>query len=309
MPTTRNIQAAFAGKCYPSSAKDILQNFQAALQSAPKAGRKALKAPAYIVPHIDFRVNLDIYAEVYRMLAGRRTFPELFVILGVGHRCPHEFSACSFRFNTPLGAVETDETLLRSLQGDCPFPLSLSPTTFTAEHSLEFVIIWLQAVRDLYFPGKNFQVLPVLMGGLHESLKTGHLPGSESEFYHFGHALKKHLCQKKAVTIASIDGCHVGPRFDHDFDGNLRAQKIVKKWEKKLWACCSSRDKENFFRHASEIRNAFFFDGIGGLSLLLQHFGLKANLTTQDLWYESSDQSFVTFSGGWFDKTAPSGTQ
>jgi MEMO1 family protein len=113
---------------------------------------------------------------------------------------------------------------------------------------------------------------------------------------------------KSTIMLASIDGCHVGPRFDHDFKGDTSVQEVVQTWEKKLWTLARSDKLEFFFQHAAHIENAFYFDGLGVLTLLFQHFELKSVVTTRDLWFQESDQSFVTFSGGWFDNLAPAGT-
>jgi Memo-like protein len=134
------LKAVFAGSCYPRGAPAILEQFDKAIQLVKLHNGKCSKAPAYLVPHIDFRVNLNIYAQIYRMISERAVFPELFVILGVGHQCPHDFSLSAYDFSTPLGKVTSDSERIRKIQKDCPFPIALSPETFRGEHSLEFVI-------------------------------------------------------------------------------------------------------------------------------------------------------------------------
>lgn len=299
-------ESQYQGSSYPESSKKILASFSKLLKGVPESAKARNMDAAnnmLILPHIDFRVNLSIYASTYHMLVNKKNFPELFIILGVGHRCPAEFSACPISFSTPLGQVECDLETWLGWQKKAGFPLGHFPETFRGEHSLEYVVIWLQTIRDLYFPDRQFKILPILMGGLHSFIEDGELPGRDSAFTQFGHALKAVVGQRSAdevCWIASIDGCHVGPRFGHCFGGNEATQCAVRHWEKRLWDTCRSESLDVFFEHLSSIRNMFYFDGVGVLTLLLQHFQIEAKTHACDLWYEQADQSFVTFTGGMF---------
>jgi AmmeMemoRadiSam system protein B len=246
---------------------------------------------------------MELYAKAYAHLLHGKSFPETFYILGVGHQCPHEFSAVPCNYETPLGRLNSDQPLMETIERDCGFDIALSPATYKHEHSLEFVVIWLQALRDLYFPQARFKIVPILMGGLFETVLSGKLPGPNHEITRFGKAVAGNFRQHvkgEAAIIASIDGCHVGPRFDHDFPANATAQKMVRQWEKELWEFCRSDKLDDFILHLHRVENAFYFDGVGVLTLLLRNFALSARRETHELWYEESDQSFVTFSGGYF---------
>ena len=64
-----------------------------------------------------------------------------------------------------MGEILPDRDLFSSLSASCPFPIDQETRGFQGEHSIEFVVIWLQALRDLFFPGRSFTILPILCGG------------------------------------------------------------------------------------------------------------------------------------------------
>lgn len=254
-----------------------------------------------IVPHIDFRVDTAIYGRIYKRLANLENFPETFIILGVGHRCPCEFSSCPLNYETIFGRVETDADLWNTFQGNCSIPLPRFPASFDGEHSIEFVVAWLQAIQRLSGKNHAFKILPMLLNGLHEYVQTETLPQEGSELDRVLKAFQKMLEKldpKKTCIIASIDGCHVGPRFSHPFIANEPVQNAVKTWEATLWSLCRSDRIEDFFRHISSIGNGFYFDGVGVLTLLLKMFHVQAIIEANALWHEDKDQSLVTFAGG-----------
>lgn len=296
-------EAAHAGTCYPGTPKAARDFFRKALETLPtdESGPQSPPEPlAWIVPHIDFRVDLSTYVSVYRHIAQRGSFPETVYILGVGHKCPHDFSLCAGTFRTPLGTVKSNKQAISEITRATGLELARSPGSFSGEHSLEFVVIWLQALRDLYFPGHSFQVVPVLLGGLPEHVIASTPPGPRTGYRRFGRALMESFLARASTSmiIASIDGCHVGPRFDHDFPADQRIQQAVWNWEIRLWQSCASKSLSEYYQQLGEVRNGFYFDGVGVLTLLLQNRPLEPLIFSRKLWYEEHDQSFVTFSAG-----------
>jgi len=295
---THSCPAVFAGQSYPADPGQLLSEFHRLLhrQPVPKASSGFL-----IVPHIDIRVDAEIHARTYARMRGRKKFPSVVYILGVGHQCPHEFSACACTYTTPLGPVLPACPSLQSIQDLCNTPIARSPATFHGEHSIEFAVIWLQALRDLYFPGQEFRIVPVLLGGLFETMRSGRLPDRDHEITRFGAALASVFRDEPdALLLASIDGCHVGPRFGHSFPALPPVQKAVQRWERELWKLCRSDRLADFISHLSAVENGFYFDGTGALTLLLRNFHLTAVRSSHNLWYEEGDHSFVTFSSGYF---------
>lgn len=295
-----HLPAAHAGSAYPEDAATLRALLHGALQAAPPAACPGT-LPMLVAPHIDLRVDTATYAAAYRTLLSRSTFPETIFILGVGHRCPHEFSLAPAAFTTPLGRVAPDPDAIAQITTSLDFETTRGLEGWPGEHSLEFALVWLQALRDLAFPGARFRIVPVLLGGLWPHVLSGRPPGPRTHIHRFGHSLltAARACPNAAI-IASIDGCHVGPRFDHPFSG-AQARGGVQRWEKRLWSLCSSATRGAWFAHIAALRNEAYFDGVGVLDLLLRHDPRHARVLKHHLWFEPQDQSFVTFTAAALD--------
>ena len=296
-PAPTQLQARCAGSCYPADPKEILQTFSKALEKVSPVKKRTHDLRYPIVPHIDFRVNLDLYAQTYALWRDANWFPSRVVILGVGHRCPAELACLPAGYRTPLGKIEADADLFSSLSSTCPF-LDSETRGFQGEHSIEFVVIWLQALRDLFFSGHSFTILPILCGGFQSAVEAGTPPSPNSAETAFARGLAKITQESDTAVVASIDGCHVGPRFHHPFAADKKIRAQVAEWEKKLWTFASSKTLPEFFKHLGANQNAFYFDGVGVLHSLLAGQNLKAKTYPPVQWHEPSDQSIVSFSRG-----------
>lgn len=291
------------GTCYPEEPEAIRAFFSDALDRVP-SGAPALTfdGPEFLIlPHIDFRVNLDLYARTYARLARAAAWPERILIMGVGHRCPHEFSVVPFPMETPLGILPGDLDAYDYWQEGCLFDLALSPESFVGEHSLEFVAVWLEAIRSRHFPRSTSRSLTMLCGGLWDHLMRGEPPGHDDPVTMLGERMAEWIdefSRQPLLVIVSIDGCHVGPRFQHGFPAHPPARRAVAGWEAQLWDLCRHGTYDSFFCHLSRIGNMFHFDGAGALSLLIRHLDLTASIEATECWHEAGDQSMVSFSCG-----------
>ena len=239
-PAPTQLQARCAGSCYPADPKEILQTFSKALEKVSPVKKSAHDLRYPIVPHIDFRVNFDLYAQTYALWRDANWFPSRVVILGVGHKCPAEIACHPLGFRSALGEIVPDRDLFSSLAASCPFPVDQETRGFQGEHSIEFVVIWLQALRDLFFPGHSFTILPILCGGFQSAVEASTPPSSNSAETAFARGLAKITQESDTAVVASIDGCHVGPRFQHPFAADKKIRAQVAEWEKKLWTFASS---------------------------------------------------------------------
>ena len=296
------LRAGHSGTCYPQDAVPLRVALDEAIHAvASDPTRPSPPHPdqtdplGWIIPHIDFRVNLSLYALAFHDILRHGVFPETWWILGVGHRCPHEFSMVSGAFRTPLGTVMSDDDTLLRIEEACGFPLCRSPESFDAEHSIEFALVWLQALRDLYFPGRKLKIVPVLMGGLWPNIISGKPPGRRTQFGRLGKTIAGLMAEGGSGMLASIDGCHVGPRFHHSFPVDEQVKKTVESWESTLWDMCRSDRVDDFFQHLGSIQNGFYFDGAGVLTLLLQNCHTSTSVLSRALWYEPADRSMVSF--------------
>jgi AmmeMemoRadiSam system protein B len=293
------LDAALAGPVYPRSEKLLLRLFSGALERATPTPRVPRATRVWVVPHIDFRVSLSAYARTYRHLLEMTSWPSTFVILGVGHTCPHEVSSLPCGFRTPLGTAECNADLWTTLQTHSPLPLARAPRAWPGEHSIEFVVIWLQALARLRGHREPVRILPVLLGGLGEALLAGTGPDADPEFASFQPAFQKILTASSDwQIIASIDGCHVGPRFGHDQPVTPPLRRTVAAWERTLWSECRSDRFDRFWNHLALVQNRYYFDGSGVLSLLLRSFPLRFQRFQREEWFDPTDHSLVSFTGG-----------
>jgi len=295
--------------CYPSSPAKALAYFRNALEAAPPAPNTARVTnrplAGVIAPHIDFRVSLPAHAAAFRSLLAE-PLADQYLILGVGHRSALEWNLDHRDYVTPLGRAVCARDLVDALAPKSRGRDFLSPHGHEGEHSIEFSLLWLQAIHRLHASGKPREVrfVPLLCGGLH-SYVEGQAEWDELEkFHHLSRALgeifKKHPPGPKLRIIVSIDGCHLGPRFQHPFAVTPALLKATEKWEEKLWACAEAGDARAFLDWFRVEGNDRYFDGVGALALLMAAGAGKFALerTYYEQWFTPQDASAVTFSSG-----------
>jgi hypothetical protein len=183
-----------------------------------------------------------------------------------------------------------------------------SQDAHNGEHSIEFALLWLQALHQLHpaksKSGKPARFVPLLCGGMHEYVE-GLTEWDDLTDYHrlsraLGHLFQKYPLGEKLRVIVSIDGCHLGPRFQHPFRVTSVLLKATAWWEEKLWACAAEGDAKKFLDWFRDEGNDRYFDGVGALALLLAAGSGKFALqrTYYEQWFTERDASAVTFSSG-----------
>ena len=295
--------------CYPTDPAEALQFFREAFRlETPKkiplgpAGKSLL---GLITPHIDFRVSLRAYAAAFQPLL-EVPLADTYLILGVGHRSHLEWNLDRRDYVTPLGRAACARELVDELVGDAKPARFFEPMAHAGEHSIEFPLLWLQALHQLHpqAESKPFRFWPILCGGLHGYIE-GETEWDELQDFH-------HLCRGLADlfhrqdlggrlrVIVSIDGCHLGPRFRHPFRVTPELLQATAGWEELLWKTAEAGDAQAFLRWMREEGNDRYFDGVGALALLLQAGAEKFELqrTFYEQWFTERDASAVTFSSG-----------
>ena len=298
--------------CYPSDPAKALAFFRdaiticpaEALSSTPEGGRLA----GIVTPHIDFRVSLPAYAAAFRPL-WEEPLAETYLILGVGHRSRLEWNFDRSDYETPLGrAICAREFVDKLTDGADPKRLFSSPA-HEGEHSIEFPLLWLQALHQLH-PDKQrspVRFVPILCGSLHDYVDNRLEWDALTDFHRLSSALgtlfKKYPPGEKLRIIVSIDGCHMGPRFQHPFRVTPNLLKSTTSWEKMLWACAAQGDARKFLDWFRAEGNDRYFDGVGALALLMESGALSKSpfiiqRTYYEQWFTENDASVVTFSSG-----------
>lgn len=295
--------------CYPSDPADALAFFRTAFRRiaeespAPKLSGHTLAG--IVTPHIDFRVSLRSYAVAFQPLLDE-PLADTYLILGVGHRSRLEWNFDRRDYITPLGRAACATEFVDDLVADAEPRRFFSPAAHDGEHSIEFPLVWLQALHQLHPSAaqkeKPVRFIPLLCGGLHSYVEGFAEWEQLDEFHSLGRTLGKLLASippgEKLRIIVSIDGCHLGPRFDHPFQVTPALLQATAGWEDKLWACAGRGDAREFLDWFREEGNDRYFDGVGALALLLAAGNFDVRRTDYRQWFTEQDASAVTFSSG-----------
>jgi AmmeMemoRadiSam system protein B len=302
--------------CYPTDPDKTLEFFQEAftcypeaeLASAPSLGKLA----GVVTPHIDFRVSLPSYSAAFQPLL-HVPLADVYLILGVGHRSRLEWNLDRRDYVTPLGRAECAADLVDALADGTPPERRFLAAAHEGEHSIEFPLLWLQALHRLHpkegAAEKPVRFIPVLCGALHAYVE-GMLDWSElADFHRLSETLadlftKMPPASGKLHVIVSIDGCHLGPRFQHPFQVTPKLLKSIATWEQELWNHVAQGDAKKFLAWMCHEGNDRYFDGVGALALLLNAGNLAGGKpfviqrTYYEQWFTDRDHSAVTFSSG-----------
>lgn len=287
------LTARCGGICYPNRPLQEVDAFFARFlgcQDIPTHDKHPPDFCGIIAPHLDFRVTEHAYATAYRPYL-TADWPELFVILGVGHRARREWSTDGRDWQTVFGRAQARDLGL--------FP---DPAAYRGEHSIEFALVCLQAIQRWRGIEQPLRFVPVLCGGLFSVLSGDMELAEESELHELTERLQRLQKEfgKKLGWIVSIDGCHLGPRFGHPFPVTTEILLETKAWENKLWKEIAKPDLDGFIKLLRRDANQRYFDGVGALALLRSVLGPNARIerTDEEQWFEPSDASVVTVSAG-----------
>lgn len=172
-------KAVVAGQFYPSHAQELSQQVEYFLTQAEEVITSKEKIDgeliAFLVPHAGYIFSGQVAAYGFRLLEGRKF--DTIILIGLAHRYPLGNKAAVYPkgyFETPLGKVKIDETIVNHLCQLNPL-IEKNIHAHLDEHCLEVEIPFLQKVL------KEFQIVPILLGN--PDLKT---------------------CQKIGETIAQV---------------------------------------------------------------------------------------------------------
>lgn len=175
-------------------------------------------------PHVSPEGGWESYRDAYLALpreAGGRTF----VVLGTSHYGPPErFGLTRKNYTTPFGAAQTDREAADFLQRRAPAAVEMEDYCHAIEHSIEFQIVFLQA---LY--GPEVKVLPVLCGPFARSLDQGGLPEEDAGVAAFLEALREWRAGagRDAFWVLGVDMAHIGARYGDPFETQAGDERMA----------------------------------------------------------------------------------
>lgn len=291
------VRPAFhAGQGYPDD-PGALREWLDSLFSHPAgaglpAGRSTARIRGLIAPHIDLRVGGPVYTHPYRALAEAEP-PELFIILGIGHRgLPDLFSFSAKDFQTPLGVAVTDRRLLDAVRlrfGDL-FGEDFSHRT---EHTIEFQIVFLQQVGG----GRPVTILPVLTSFSYLDLER---PPQRALVERFVEGLSGVLAEsgRNVCIIASVDLAHIGPRYGDVLRPGPDLVESTLARDREVLETVAQGSAERFaeeIRREQDARRVCGFSAIYTLLRLMP--GAAGRLLALDAGQVDDSGSFVTYAG------------
>ena len=195
-----------AGRSYPGDEAE-LRAFVGTMIKERQADQQDLLG--LIAPHIDYERGSEVYCQAYRHLPEKDD--TLFVIFGTCHKpAPRMWNISLKNLVTPLGKIRGAGEVGRLLREDRVLKGYVDEWPHRNEHSIESQLPIIQFLAG----GKEFEVLSVLTGSLHEYMGDGARPDKGEAADLVGRLkglLKAHA--GPCVFVAAADLAHIGAQF------------------------------------------------------------------------------------------------
>lgn len=203
--------AAFAGRSYEADGPHLKKQIDGFFSSGegpdfkPSENRgkpiKGIVAPTY-----DLKQAGPVYAWGYKELQEGEQ-PDVYVMIGTAHAgLEHLFAVTDKDFETPLGIVRTDRTIVDQLK-ECVPQYFEEDIAHQSEHAIEFQLPFLQTTL-----GKPFTMVPILSSFSAMSLNESTVRASVDRFLT---ALRGTLVAsgKTFCVVAAGELAHLGMRY------------------------------------------------------------------------------------------------
>ena len=171
--------------------------------------------------------------------------------------------------------------------------LTIDDFAHKPEHSIELQAVLLK----YYFGDRDFNILPILTGSLHEFIMNGNNPESNPRYNNFLDALKRAISDlgRKAVIISSVDFAHIGRKFGDDYDASPKLQDL-KIEDKVLIDALNKTDKSAFLNKIKQDKDKYKICGTAPIYAMLHAFEPgNAKFLNYGQWEESDTNSAVSF--------------
>ena len=291
-------EAAFAGMSYASDPVALRGQIESYFSPPDGPGKPRLEKSSgtlkgVVAPHIDFQRGGPCYAFAHKEVR-EASNADLFVILGTAHREMENYFSLTLKdFSTPLGTVKTNKAFVKALSAECHGALSEDELIHKREHSIEFQVIFLQFL----YPGKPFEVVPILCGSFHETIERSISPREIPQIQEFIEALRKvtQSGDREVCAIASADLAHIGVQFG---DGAPASSMLseTKERDLEMLAYAEKMDAEGFYTSIHGEGDRRRICGFPSIYVLLNINAAKeGKLLKYAQSYNPETQSAVTF--------------
>jgi MEMO1 family protein len=201
-------RAYLAGKSYPEDAA-ALRSYLAAMLEPAGARAGEGRVVGMVAPHIDYARGEEVYAPVYGYLPKEDN--TLFVVFGTCHKATRKMWSISLKdVETPLGRVKTAGRVGELIRCDPLLSDYVDEWPHRNEHSIELQLPLMQFLLE----GREFEVLSILTGSLHEYVEDGRSL-DQGEVPALLERLKIVLASHEGpvVFVAAADLAHIGAQF------------------------------------------------------------------------------------------------
>lgn len=254
---------AHAGGAYPADGGELKERFRSYFEAPEGPGALGSAPPrptpkAVVAPHIDFHRGGPCYTWAYRELAASPG-ADLYVLLGTSH-CggDNPFTSTLKHFDTPLGAVETDENWVRALQARYSGNLFAEEHLHRSEHSLEFQVVFLKFIAEWRAAASGsprpFKIVPILVSSFHRHILSGSPPEEDPAVGDFFKAVNELTSEEKRSVcfVAGVDLAHVGMQFGDEEPLTPDFLRWVEAEDRRLVERLTALDAPGFFHEVAK---------------------------------------------------------
>jgi AmmeMemoRadiSam system protein B len=290
--------AAYAGRSYEEGAGAFIRAWAPRLQAASLSNDFVLdeQRPAIIAPHYDMNNASDTYAAAYRLLQDVAQ-PEVVVILGTAHNGRESpFILTRKPFETPFGALETDEAIIAQLADAAAFDVFADEFVHRDEHSIEFQTALLHL---LYHEAEEPpRIVPILCAAYHRRNGNFLDPAENEPANRFLEALRGTLAgdERRLAFIASADLSHIGARFGQPPPLTQAHLDMARRHDMAVLDRAQRGDAENLYFTIAEVQDRYNVCGFPCIYALLRTLPVKeGRLLSYRQATEPQTQSCVSF--------------
>lgn len=245
-------ESALAGVSYPATPKELTLELDRYLaRSNGVVGTVAKKLVGVVSPHIDYRRGGEVYGSAYNRLRGNKH--DLYLLIGTSHQYSKNiFHLSAKHFKSPLGVLQCNQSFVRNLADRYGRERSFEDEILhRREHSLELQVPFLRHVF------RGGEIVPILVGGFFEILRTKSLPSDYEPYESFVSALVESCSSavsegRRICIIAGVDIAHVGRLYGDDSKLSEETLRIVRERDERYLQSILNQDKGGLFEHIAE---------------------------------------------------------
>jgi AmmeMemoRadiSam system protein B len=236
------------------------------------------------------------YALAYKLLQ-QTPRPDVAVILGTAHNSRESpFILTRKPFETPFGALETDEEIIGQLADAASFDVFADEFIHRDEHSIEFQAVLLHYLyHEAEEPPK---IVPILCGGYHRRNGDFADPADEGPVNEFLDTLRETLAGdgRRIALIASADLSHIGARFGQPPPLTQAHLDLARRHDMSVLDRAQRGDAENLYFTVAEVQDRYNVCGFPCIYALLRVLPVKeGRLLSYKQATEPQTQSCVSF--------------